>query len=64
MKISIFRDIIGNSNYQITNDGKVWSKIKQKFLKTYIDKRGYEYVDLGYKNTKSVHRLVFETFYK
>lgn len=58
------KDIIGFENYQITDDGKVWSKISNKFLKP-IEVCGYLRVSL-YKNkklyNKLIHRLVAETF--
>ena len=59
------KDIKGfESFYSITKEGKIWSKRKEKFMKTYIASK-YECVDL-YKNNKKykklVHRLVAETY--
>lgn len=76
----MIKDIKGYEGlYQISSDGKVYSKdryvkgryskrlIKGKALKTYLDKSGYERVDL-YKNNHvskcKVHRLVLITFDK
>ncbi len=52
--------------YQVSNYGKVWSIRRQKFLSPCKNSNGYLYVSLtnmqGYSETKSVHRLVAETF--
>lgn len=59
-------DIIGKSfqdysNYVITKDGKVYSKITKKFLKPIINKNGHCYVTFS-KNSKKnnfyIHKLV------
>lgn len=55
-------DIKGDENYQITDDGRVWSKRSKKFLKDFGVKDNYRYVQLGKNNYKSVHRLVAEAF--
>lgn len=49
--------------YSISEDGKVFSHIKNRFKKTY--KSNYEYVRLvknGIEKHKSIHRLVAENF--
>ena len=59
-------DIKGFERYQITDDGRVWSKISNKYLafKKHVD--GYLRVTLcgtdGLKKTIGVHRLVAEAF--
>jgi hypothetical protein len=55
-------------NYYITRDGKVYSKIQNKILKTKFDPDGYELVSLrmqGIKNLRedtSIHRLIAKYF--
>ena len=60
----MIKDIINFENYQIYDDGRVWSKKSNKWLKP-IDINGYKKVSL-YKNGKEyqrlVHRLVAEAF--
>ena len=48
-------------NYSVTEDGKVWSHINKKFLKSNLNSLGYEYVNLNCKS-KTIHRLVAITF--
>lgn len=61
-------DIKGFERYQITDDGRVWSKISKKYLKNILNKhRGYYFVSLcsdEYPMGKimSIHRLVAEAF--
>ena len=48
-------------NYSITEDGKVWSHLKNKFIKPQINNRGYLCVQLwnnGKRLKTSIHRLV------
>lgn len=51
--------------YSITEDGQVWSHYRNKFLKSYLNKDGYAYIDLS-KNGKqkrfTIHKLVALTF--
>ena len=60
----MIKDIINFENYQISDDGRVWSKKSNKWLKP-IDVNGYKQASL-YKNGKEykrlVHRLVAEAF--
>ena len=60
----MIKDIINFENYQISDDGRVWSKKSNKWLKP-IDVNGYKKASL-YKNGKKyqrlVHRLVAEAF--
>jgi len=57
----VFKPIKGYEGlYYITEDGKIYSGIQNKWLKTRIS-RGYLVVNLQMK-TKHVHRLVAETF--
>ena len=56
-------DIKGFENYQITDDGRVWSKKKNVFLKSSSNK--YKHVILcknGITYSKTIHRLVAEAF--
>lgn len=57
--------IKGFDNYEIFEDGRVWSNITNKFLRVSEDKDGYLQVKI-YKNkkqyTRKVHRLVAEHF--
>ena len=51
--------------YAVTNDGKVYSKKTNKFMKPSIGSKGYFQVCLtvdGKKRTVKVHRIVAETF--
>lgn len=52
---------IGDSNYSITQDGKVWSNCKNTYLKLEVTEKGYLKVKLGKKHYK-IHRLVAEAF--
>ena len=58
-------DIKDFENYQITDDGRVWSKNSNRFLSLNKGKNGYYLANLWKNNknyTKSVHRLVAEAF--
>ena len=58
-------DIKGFEGYQITDDGRVWSKITKKWLKDRKSGSGYYNVALrknGATYEKEVHRLVAEAF--
>ena len=60
-----FKDIKGFENYQVTSDGKVWSKRHKKFRKLQKNKDGYMCVNLrsyGVEKHKRVCRLVAEAF--
>lgn len=51
--------------YSITEDGKIFSKRKQRFLKLSLKKNGYVYIELNVAGNvyyKRVHRLVAETY--
>lgn len=57
-------DIKGFEDYQITDDGRVWSKKTNKYLKPNTNK-GYRYVTLsinGTPKTKFTHKLVAQAF--
>lgn len=62
----MLRDIKGFENYySVSDDGKVYSKIRKKYLKLNYKKNGYVYVSLQVNNikiTKRAHRLVAEAF--
>lgn len=55
-------DIKGFEDYQITDDGRVWSKRSNKWLKTPNSDSGYPQVNLGRGKHFKVHRLVAEMF--
>lgn len=53
------------TNYTLYENGKIWSRIKQKFLKASIDPSGYRKVCLFYGDKKywrRVHRLVAQKY--
>lgn len=57
-------------NYYVTDDGRVWSKQSGKFMKQYLDKKGYCKVELRSEDLPpkrchrySVHRLIMENFF-
>lgn len=56
----MFRDF---TNYEIFEDGRIWSKKKKKFLKSYTTRDGYQMVGLvdneGKRHTERLHRVVF-----
>ena len=54
-------EIQGYPNYLIYDDGKVFSKKSNKFLKPFINSRGYYRVDLcenGKRKNYKIHRLI------
>lgn len=58
-------DIENFENYQITDDGKVWSKKNNKYLKTTDNGNGYLYVLIRKNSIKYhlyLHRLVAKAF--
>tara|TARA_R100000951_G_scaffold26099_1_gene22147 strand:- start:112 stop:576 length:465 start_codon:yes stop_codon:yes gene_type:complete len=58
-------DIIGYENYLIYNDGRVYNKKHNKFLKQATDNCGYKHLTLckeGKGKTHRVHRLVAEHY--
>ena len=57
-------------DYYVTDDGRVWSDVSKKFMKKYLDKDGYEKVELRSSDLPpkkchrySVHRLIMENFF-
>lgn len=63
----VWRDIKGyEGRYQISNKGRIWSCIKQGYLKSRLDRSGYCTVCLYAKNGKrkfeKIHRLVAINF--
>lgn len=50
-----------NTNYYITEDGRVYSTVTNKYLKLNNAQR-YLQVSLGKRNTSQVHRLVAECY--
>lgn len=59
-------DIKGWERYQVTDDGRVWSKITNKYLQEKMTEDGYLRVCLcredGKKRQVCIHRLVAEAF--
>ena len=59
-------DILNFDNYQIFEDGRVWSKKMRKYLKPFKDSRGYLFVYIKDNNgkyyNKRIHRLIAEAF--
>tara|TARA_R100001591_G_scaffold37777_1_gene49108 strand:- start:2308 stop:2772 length:465 start_codon:yes stop_codon:yes gene_type:complete len=59
-------DIIGFENYKIYEDGRVFSKNRNIFLKPQKNTHGYSHISLSKKNHKqktySIHRLVAEHY--
>ena len=66
MKEEIWKDVVGYSNYEVSNLGNVRNKTTKKLLSQKIGRDGrYLSVYLsenGNENTKRVHRLVAESF--
>lgn len=62
----MMREIVGFEGlYSVTDDGKVWSERRNKFLATAISLKGYEHLTLhkdGERTNKMVHILVAEAF--
>ena len=59
------KSINGFADYEIYEDGRVYSTKRRKFLKTGLNAKGYIKVNLcvnGVKMTKLVHRLLAEAF--
>ena len=56
-----YKIIIGHENYLIYNDGRVFSKKTNKFLKSIPNNKGYHKIKID-KKTFSIHRLVAEYF--
>ena len=59
---------VGFNNYLVdTMNGKIWSKISNKFLATGVNSNGYVYNSLvddnGVRHAFGVHRLVMASFY-
>jgi hypothetical protein len=53
-----FKEIIDNEKYLITNKGRVYSKITNKFLKPHLGKSGYLTVTLQNRKHHLLHRLL------
>lgn len=64
--MEIFKDIKSNTDYQISNLGRVWSKKSNRYMKPQKDACGYMRVQLymgnGKARTEKVHRLVALAF--
>lgn len=69
MNTEVFKDISGyEGRYAVSNYGRVYSRISEKFLKQVMDKDGYFYVKLystdGKQKHEKIHRLVAAAFCK
>ena len=64
--MEVFKDIKGYPNYQVSNLGRIWSKISQKYMKPQKDACGYLRIQLrainGKVKTEKIHRLVAIAF--
>ena len=64
--MEVFKDIKSNPDYQISNEGRVWSKKSNRYMKLQKDACGYLRVQLymgnGKARTEKVHRLVAIAF--
>ena len=61
----VWKPISGFENYEISSEGRVWSKRAQKFLKPVKDRGGYLWVKLcncGIEKGFLIHRLVMNAF--
>lgn len=62
----IWKDIKGYPNYQISNQGRVWSTYRQRCLKPYKNNSGYLATHLiainGKRKNELIHRLVALAF--
>jgi len=57
-----WRSIVGHPGYMISNEGRVYSHLSQKFLQPGIASNGYPTVALGRGKTRTLHSLVAEAF--
>lgn len=59
-------DIKDFENYQITDDGRVWSKKTNKYLKPSLDSKGYYFVCIknnsGKYYNQRLHRIIADAF--
>ena len=65
MKREVFKQVLGFSNYLVSNYGRIYNKQRKRFLVPVTDIKGYQYVNLsqmGKTKTCKVHRLVVEAF--
>ena len=61
----VWKPIPGFENYEISSEGRVWSRRSQKFLKPSMDRGGYFWVKLcncGIEKGFLIHRLVMNAF--
>lgn len=56
------KEIPSAPGYFATRDGQIFSQQSNRFLKSYDNRKGYLYVNLGRRKREYVHRLVGETF--
>lgn len=51
------------TNYDVCEDGRIWSKKRKKWLKPYTTRKGYQQVDLidneGKRHGEKLHKVVF-----
>jgi DNA-binding XRE family transcriptional regulator len=59
------KSIKGHPNYNVTKNGRVWSRGTGKYLKSSVNSDGYSQVDLytnGKRKVCKIHTLVLEAF--
>ena len=52
------KPIVGFERYDIYDDGRVYSRISNRFLKPTVYNNGYKFVNLNTKFKKTIHSLV------
>ena len=60
----VWKDILDYPHYQVSTQGRVYSKKTNKILKQSKDKNGYYRLWLSNKSYHTIHRLVAITFLK
>lgn len=56
----LWSDIDAYSGYEVSTQGRVWSNKTGRFLKPYIGKNGYPYVNLMSPTGRVVHRYIHQ----
>lgn len=65
MTKEIWKEVLGNQKYLVSNKGRVYSKVNEYFLIPSKDQYGYLYVRIKFGDkirSVKVHRLVAEAF--
>lgn len=62
--VEIWSPVVGYGNrYLVSNLGRVWSRASRKCLAPLIRGGGYQYVDIGRRNSRAIHDLVCTAFH-